>query len=333
MRPGQLRRSPQTTIAAAVLALGSSLCCTTPASAGEIGHFTAPLPDLRDFLVPTAPGLYFKQYSYYYHADTFKDRNGDKASEIDLPAGTDVDADIDVNVFILAPTLIWASDWEFLGARYAAYIIPTFGNSSVDASLTTLRGFGGSSDESNFGLGDLFVQPLWLGWAREHWDFALGYGFYAPVGEFDEDATDNIGLGFWTHQIQGAIAWYPDKNRGTAVVAAVTYEINQDGPETSVTPGQRISANLGIDQLLPLGASGFVLELGIGVYGQWQISDDKGSNAFDEGVHDRIYGAGPQIGLIYVPWNAAATAKWQHEFEAVNRFEGDNFTLNFAVGF
>jgi hypothetical protein len=38
-------------------------------------------------------------------------------------------------------------------------------------------------------------------------------------------------------------------------------------------------------------------------------------------------------GLVYVPWNAAMTFKWAHEFAAENRFEGDNFTLNFGVGF
>jgi hypothetical protein len=48
---------------------------------------------------------------------------------------------------------------------------------------------------------------------------------------------------------------------------------------------------------------------------------------------NQIFGFGPEVGLIYVPWNAALTFKWQHEFLAENRFEGDNFTLNFAAGF
>ena len=117
------------------------------------------------------------------------------------------------------------------------------------------------------------------------------------------------------------------------MVGAVTYEINQEVEDSDVTPGQRVSANLGVSQYLPLDKSGLLLELGAVGYGQWQVTDDKGSDAFRPDVHDRIFGIGPQIGLTYVPWNAAATFKWAHELGAENRFEGDNFTLNFAVGF
>jgi hypothetical protein len=48
---------------------------------------------------------------------------------------------------------------------------------------------------------------------------------------------------------------------------------------------------------------------------------------------DQVYGFGPQLGLIYVPWEAALTLKWQHEFLAENRFEGDYVTLNFGACF
>jgi len=37
------------------------------------------------------------------------------------------------------------------------------GNSSVGASLTTVTGRGIDAETSQFNVGDLFVQPLWLG--------------------------------------------------------------------------------------------------------------------------------------------------------------------------
>ena len=48
-----------------------------------------------------------------------------------------------------------------------------------------MTGRGGTAETSTFAPGDLFVQPLWLGWTLSHWDFAFGYGFYAPVGKYD----------------------------------------------------------------------------------------------------------------------------------------------------
>ncbi len=318
---------------ATALALGLPTGLAGTASAGEIGHFGAAVADIRDYIMPADPTLAFKLYTYYYNTNTFKDRDGDEVSEIDLPIGGSVDVDVDVDVFVVAPAIVWVSPWEILGARYGAYMTPTFGNSSVDASLTTLRGFGVSSSESDFGVGDLFVQPVWLGWDYTHWDFAVGYGFYAPIGEFEQGATDNIGLGFWTHQLQASAAWYPDEQRLTAVVAVVTYEYNGNVEGIDLQPGQRINVNLGVDHMIPLGGSGFVLDLGAVVYGQWQITDDKGSDATSPDVHDQVYAIGPQVGLTYVPWKAAVTAKWLHEFEAENRFEGDNFTLNFGVAF
>jgi len=44
-----------------------------------------------------------------------------------------------------------------------AFITPTFANSSVGASLAATTGRGTDAETSSFGVGDLFVQPLWLG--------------------------------------------------------------------------------------------------------------------------------------------------------------------------
>jgi hypothetical protein len=318
--------------ASALIIVWLAFGLTAPANAGQLGHYSPALLDVRDYVMPAHPGFYFKEFNYFYTTDQFRNYNGDKVKNITLPGGGNATIDANVDLFVLAPTFMWVSDWEILGAHYAAYVTPTFGNSSVGAALATETGFGRSVDSSSFGVGDLFVEPLWLGWNREHWDFSVGYGFYAPVGKFEPGSTDNIGLGFWTHQFQGGVAWYPIKDRSTAIVGGVTYEINQEVHEADVTPGQRLSINLGADHLVPLGASGFILDLGAEIYGQFQMTDDTGSDAFRPGVHDQIFGIGPQLGLIFVPWNASATFKWAHEFDAQDRFQGDNFTLNFAIG-
>jgi hypothetical protein len=84
-------------------------------------------------------------------------------------------------------------------------------------------------------------------------------GHYAPVGKYDTstlplprgatvtaESSDNIGLGFWTHQLQGAVTWYPWAHKATAVLAALTYEIHGDKEDFDLTPGQNLTLNWGI---------------------------------------------------------------------------------------
>ena len=230
---------PKTILAAALVSVLA--LATTVAQAGEIGHYAPGVANIRDYTVPD-PGFYGALYNYWYSTDRLNDRNGNKVSSITVGPGPGVTLglDLDVDVYAVSPMFIWVSDWKVLGAKYAAYIAPSFSSSSVGASLATATGRGINSDTSSFGVGDLFVQPLWLGWSRTNWDFALGYGFYAPVGKystetvtlpvvgsFKSESSDNIGLGFWEQQIQGAVSWYPWADKRMAVSAVMTYGIPQ----------------------------------------------------------------------------------------------------------
>ena len=40
-----------------------------------------------------------------------------------------------------------------------------------------------------------YLVPDWLGKTLTHWDFAFGYGFYAPVGKYDTDTVTISGVG------------------------------------------------------------------------------------------------------------------------------------------
>ncbi len=182
------------------------------ASAGEVGHYSPGVPNIRDFIVPQ-PGFYGVLYNYSYHTDQLNDASGNRTDSITIAPGggpgTTLNLDVDVDLYAIAPAFIWVSKWKPLGARYAAYINPSFANSSVSASLTTAGGSGRSAETSQFDVGDLYVQPIWLGWGLPHCDLELGYGFYAPIGLYSTEtvtlpvvgpveatAADNVGLGF-----------------------------------------------------------------------------------------------------------------------------------------
>ncbi|MGE0748229.1 MAG: transporter, partial [Rhodospirillales bacterium] len=200
-------------------------------------------------------------------------------------------------------------------------------------------------NNSQFGLGDLYVQPVWLGLTRTHWDFAFAYGFYAPVGEYSvkrvafpqigatvtTPSPDNIGLGFWTHQFQGAVAWYPWEHRGTAVSVALTYELHHEKQDIDVTPGSHLSLNWGVSQYVPLTSDKTnLLEVGIAGYSQWQVTDDTGSAAGEPGVHDQVHAIGLILGWANVPMGFAITARYSYEFASEDRFQGSMATLNIA---
>jgi hypothetical protein len=217
--------TPRTSLRTALLFL--LVAATGPASlpgrarAAEVGHYVPGLLNIRDFVVPD-PGFHGVLYDYRYSTDRFNDRNGNKVRSITIGPGPGVTLNVNVDIYAVSPTFLWVSDWKIAGAKYAAYIAPSFANSSIGATLATETGRGINASTSSFGVGDLFVQPVRLGWTLTNWDFAAGYGFYAPIGKYNTETVtlpvvgaittepaENIGLGFWTHQIQGAASWYP----------------------------------------------------------------------------------------------------------------------------
>ncbi|MGH8584922.1 MAG: SphA family protein [Gammaproteobacteria bacterium] len=311
--------------------------------AGELGHYPPGLPNIRDFFVPE-PGFYYIQYHYLYSTDTLKDRNGNEVGSLARtgPLGTTtVTVDPDIDVFALVPTFAWVSSWQVLGARYGAYIAPSFADNSAQVNLSLARSgrfrdTGSSTtldSDTGFGVGDLFVQPLWLGWSGKHYDVAAGYGFYAPTGE------EGIGLEFWTNQFQLAGAWYPFENRGTAITLAGTYEIQSEMDDQDLTPGDRVSLNWGVSQYVPLTKDQtWLAELGASGYSQWQVEEDSGSDVpqirnVQLNAKDEVHAAGIQAGLTFVPWKAALTVRYQWEFGAEARFEGENLVVTLAKGF
>jgi hypothetical protein len=320
------------------------------ARAGSVSHYNPGIFNIRDYFVPE-PGLYGGIYNYYYTSGQFNDANGNAISSVNIRPGPGPGVTLDVkpslDLYAFSPVVIWTTPWNLCGIKYAAYIAPSFANSSIEAEVTTLRGRGVNASNSSFGVGDLFVQPIWLGYTLTNWDFSLGYGFYAPIGRYNTvtvnlpvvgpvttGSPDNIGLGFWTHQFQGAGAWYPWADKRMAVMAALTYELNTQKRDLDVTPGEHLTLNWGISQYLPLMKDkSLLLEVGPAGYDDWQISDDSGGIAPSDNSRARVHAAGGQLGLTYVPWNAALNFHAFYEYSATARLQGTAYGLSLVVKF
>jgi hypothetical protein len=333
-----IRHFLQLTVAAALLGAGGL------GRAGDSGHYVGGMMDIRDYFVPD-PGFYGALYNYFYTTDRYNDQNGNRVNSTTLPGGSGSPVSVNLDMYVLAPAFIWVSPWKILGAKYGLDVVPTFANSSLDAIASTVRSRGGSATQATFAPGDLFVQPVWLGWSFSHWDLSAAYGFYAPVGKYSTDAvstpvgtvnvpaSDNIGLGFWTQQFQGAAAWYPWTNRATAVTAVLTWEYNSQQEGTGITYGQNLWLNWGISQYLPLTKDDkLLLEIGPAGYYEWQVSSDTGGTS-NPNSRTRVGGIGGQLGVTYVPWNLILNFRGFYEYYADERVQGSSFSINLVKKF
>ena len=258
----------RTTLTTLVLALGLALSTGTTHGA-EIGHYVPGLLNIRDFAMPE-PGLYGVLYNYFYTTDRLNDRNGDEITSVTINPGpgpgVTLRVDVDVDVYALAPTLIWVSPWTLFGRQ-----IRRLHRALV--CQRQRRGIAGHGDRTRDRCGDVAVRRrrplraaalagldtdalgrhLWLWLLRPDSANTTPRPVTLPGGAtVTTAAADNIGLGFWTHQVQGAVTWYPWAHKATAVVTALTYEIHTDKEDFDLTPGQNLTWNWGISQFLPL---------------------------------------------------------------------------------
>jgi hypothetical protein len=322
-----MRGTTFTVMLAIVLALGG----TTPVRAFELSHYFPALMHVDDFFLPPpeAGQLVYAQYNAYYGTDTFRNHNGDKVDSITVtgPLGRPISVHVsaDINNFYLAPSVVWAPHWSILGARYGGFIALPIGNPSLEADLNTVLGRGKSANEGEWGVGDVYVQPLWLMWSFPRFDVEAAYGFDAPSGKYSNGSPDNVGLGFWEHQLQSGIRYHFDAEKTLSAVLAGTFEIGQEKEDVDITPGSHFTLNWGVrknflDNWAQFGVLG---------YDTWQTTDDTGSAAPppSQRFHDEVHAAGFQLGIP----KYGLAIKYMHEFAARDRFEGQIVTVFFAL--
>lgn len=291
----------------------------------EMGHYAPGVTNIRDLIVPQEPGFYYVQYNAYYETDTYRDRSGDKVKNLPGPAGLPIDADVDL--LAVSPVFLWSTDFEIFGANYAFLVAPSISTTSVAAKLYGLEN-SFKSDTDASGLGDTFVQPLWLGWHDTHYDISLGAGLYLPTGKYDADDNDNIGLGFYTGQVQLSSYYYLDEAQASAFMLAATYETHSEKDDTDVTPGDHVSLEYGFSQYLSER-----LEIGIAGFSQWQVEKDSrpsGPLGLDPNAKGEVHALGFQVAFWATP-QLNLSFKYMKEMDAKARFEGDWFSLNLTV--
>ena len=138
------------------------------------------------------PGLYVTVPLYYRWSDiSLYNAQGNQVVK-DLTAG--------INVFML-PSIQIVTPFKILGATYGVSYTERINNGVVNVAA---RNF---SRSSNYGFGDIYVQPVILGWHLSHGGITAGYSFFAPA------AAGNHGQHMWVNEIDSGVTFYLDESK------------------------------------------------------------------------------------------------------------------------
>jgi hypothetical protein len=207
----------------------------------------------------------------------------------------------------------------------ATYVSASVGVPMARVSLNSQRP---EASIDLFGLGDLYVQPLRLGWRLPRLDVVLGYAFYAPTAPHEPGGTDGVGSAQWTHEasLGGTLAL--DEHKIWALSALASYEVNQRKLDVDVTRGQSLQLQGGLGaKVRPY------LDVGFAGYGFWQVTLDSGTGLPPalRGLRDTACGAGPEVDVTVVPIHGQVSVRYEHDLIVRARPLGQVLVMELVV--
>ncbi len=273
---------------------------TSPGSAQQLG--TKVMGGLGiDAGTQSPPGLYVIDRFVQFTADKARDRNGDL---VPIP-GLDVLAR--ANAIGVAYTLAQRRSPSLTVAASFPWARASL---STDEPVVSL---------DRFGLGDMYVQPIKIGWREPAYDLVASYAFYAPTGKFEPKSGLNVGRGSWSHQFSAGGALYSDTTHARRVSALVDYEINQKKRGIDITRGDMLDVQGGA------GVTVFrAVVVGLAGYALWQVRDDRGSDLPPAlaGARTRAYGLGPEIDVTLPKLGLRAELRYEWDIAVRSRPQG-----------
>ncbi len=270
------------------------------------GHYPPGVEGIKAGTLPP-PGIYLRDYNLFYTADRYP--------------GSGLN-DFSATVYVNAPRLIWMTESKVLGANYGMDIIVPFGYADV-------KGAGGLLKDSYFGLYDLQIEPLLLGWHFSQFDLGVGYSFWVPTGQSPDprpplppgNAAD-LGKGFWSHMITLGGTWHIDAEKTWAVSALNRYEFHHENDQ-DITVGDSYTVEFGLNKTLAK-----VWDVGLAGYYQGQVTDTTHQSG-----HASVLGLGPEVSLAIPKIMTFISLRWAHELAAHLRPEGDTVSLTVTKRF
>jgi hypothetical protein len=265
-----------------------------PAAAQQLGHKALGSLGVLAGSQPDS-GLYVVDQFASYGANEVYDRAGHR-----IPLELDLDAWANPIGFQVTFKLPWPS--MYMNVAAAAPI--------AQVSLQTSRP---EASVDDFGFGDVYVQPLKVGWKLTQMDFVAGYAFYAPTGLYTPRASGSIGHGQWTHEFSLGGLVYFDRAKTWSVSALTSYDLNQSKEGIDITRGDTFQFQGGAGKTFrPPGKTLQSVIIGVAGYGLWQVRDDRGADlpAVLRGARDLALGLGPELDATLAPIRSRITVRY-----------------------
>lgn len=261
-----------------------------------------------------APRFYFAPFYANYSTNTIRNRDGDK-----LNTG----GSISVNV--ITPLAWYVTNLTVLGASYSVMAALPLQSNALEAPLLDSLKL-----TTKFALGDLYVQPVNLGWHFARADVMAGVGVYVPTGKYTAGASDNSGLGMWSYELFGGATVFFDRDKTWSIAALGFFETHGKKKDTDVKVGDVLTVEGGVGKTF-LGGGGMI---GAAYFAQWKLSADELGPLPNPFGKARTYGIGPELQLpVPVGQKVVGTVLARYLWDVGSRstYEGNTFIAMVTV--
>lgn len=248
------------------------------------------------------PGTYFLNYLTHYTANRINDGQGKNSG-----------LDVKIRAYAESLRFLHITDTKILGGNLGGHIILPIVRLDFESSTLGVN-------RSRTGLGDLTIDPFILSWHAGNWHWATGLDITLPTGRYDsKERFANIGRNYFSLEPLFVVTYLSDS--GFEATGKFMFDYNYKNMDHDYKSGNEFHVDYTISQKFG------DFTAGIGGYYYKQVSDDRGALAPANGNRGRAIAAGPQLKYDYQ--GMSFIGKWQHEFVAENRAQGDKFWLTF----
>ena len=278
----------------------------------DLGHKLGGVIGLDAGRIPE-PGLYVADKVVSYEADELRDRQGNV-----IPVGQ-----LELHALANGTGISYTTKLPHTGLFFTATAAAPVARFTLDVHDRP------QAAVDRFGLTDIFLQPVRLGWRNDRFDVVGAYAVYLPTGRFPLAGGKGLSSGHVTHQFSAGGSIYADQDRNVFLTALASYDLNLRKRGVDITRGDIVQVQGGA------GVRRFnrVVEAGIAAHVLRQVRPDRGADLPDvlRGARDRVYGIGPELAVKVKSIRSEIRTRYEWDLGVRSRPKGNVFVIGLAV--